>query len=54
MLLAELTGDRPDYGYAVRLGIIAAVLVAAPSPCICCIRPAPPAAKRAGAPRRYW
>ncbi|MET0701926.1 MAG: hypothetical protein ABWY93_19920 [Mycobacterium sp.] len=30
MLLAELTGDHPDYAYAVRLGIIAAVLVAAP------------------------
>lgn len=30
MLLAELTADAPDYGYAVRLGIIAAVLVAAP------------------------
>ncbi|CAN5581493.1 hypothetical protein BH09ACT8_BH09ACT8_27440 [soil metagenome] len=30
MLLADLTGDDPDYGYAVRLGIIAAVLLAAP------------------------
>jgi hypothetical protein len=30
MLLAEVTGDAPDYGYALRLGIIAAVLVAAP------------------------
>jgi len=30
MLLAEVTGDAPDYGYAVRLGIIAAVLLAAP------------------------
>ncbi|CAN5451811.1 hypothetical protein BH09ACT7_BH09ACT7_20950 [soil metagenome] len=30
MLLAEVTGDQPDYGYAVRLGIIAAVLIAAP------------------------
>jgi hypothetical protein len=30
MLLAEVTGDSPDYGYAVRLGVIAVVLVAAP------------------------
>ena len=30
MLLAEITGDDPDYGYAVRLGVIAAVLAAAP------------------------
>lgn len=30
MLLAEVTGDEPDYGYAIRLGIIAVVLVAAP------------------------
>ncbi|MCW2691119.1 MAG: hypothetical protein JWR37_6009 [Mycobacterium sp.] len=30
MLLAELTGDNPDIGYVIRLGIIAAVLVAAP------------------------
>jgi hypothetical protein len=30
MLLAEVTGTDPDYGYALRLGIIAAVLVAAP------------------------
>jgi hypothetical protein len=30
MLLAEVTGTAPDYGYAVRLGVIAAVLVAAP------------------------
>lgn len=30
MLLAELTGDQPDYGYAFRLGAIALVLVAAP------------------------
>lgn len=30
MLLADLTGDTPDYGYALRLGVIAAVLVAAP------------------------
>lgn len=30
MLLAEVTGDAPDYGYALRLGIIAALLVAAP------------------------
>lgn len=30
MLLADLTGDSPDYGYAVRLGAIAVVLVAAP------------------------
>ena len=30
MLLADVTGDSPDYGYAVRLGIIAAVLIAAP------------------------
>ena len=30
MLLAEVTGDSPDYGYALRLGVIAAVLVAAP------------------------
>jgi hypothetical protein len=30
MLLAELTGDSPDYGYALRLGVITAVLVAAP------------------------
>jgi hypothetical protein len=30
MLLAEVTGDAPDYGYALRLGVIAALLVAAP------------------------
>jgi hypothetical protein len=30
MLLAEVTGGDPDYGYSLRLGIIAAVLVAAP------------------------
>jgi hypothetical protein len=30
MLLAEITGDAPDYGYAVRLGVIAAVLAIAP------------------------
>ncbi len=30
MLLAEVTDERPDYGYAVRLGVIAAVLLAAP------------------------
>jgi hypothetical protein len=30
MLLAEVTADDPDYGYAVRLGVIAAALVAAP------------------------
>jgi hypothetical protein len=30
MLLAEVTGDSPDYGYSLRLGIIAAALVAAP------------------------
>ena len=30
MLLAEVTGDAPDYGYALRLGIIAVALVAAP------------------------
>lgn len=30
MLLAEVTGERPDYGYALRLGVIAVVLVAAP------------------------
>ncbi|WP_319452088.1 MULTISPECIES: hypothetical protein [unclassified Mycobacterium] len=30
MLLAEVTGDAPDYGYALRLGIITAILVAAP------------------------
>lgn len=30
MLLAEVTDDSPDYAYALRLGIIAAVLVAAP------------------------
>jgi hypothetical protein len=30
MLLAEITGDEPDYGYAVRLGVIAAVLAVAP------------------------
>ena len=30
MLLAELTADTPDYGYALRLGIIGAVLLAAP------------------------
>ncbi len=30
MLLAEVTGEDPDYGYAVRLGVIAVVLVAAP------------------------
>jgi hypothetical protein len=31
MLLAEITGDAPDYGYAVRLGVIAAVLAIAPT-----------------------
>lgn len=30
MLLAEVTGDSPNYAYALRLGIIAAVLLAAP------------------------
>lgn len=30
MLLADVTGVRPDYGYALRLGLIAAVLVVAP------------------------
>ena len=30
MLLAEVTGDAPDYGYALRLGVITAVLIAAP------------------------
>ncbi|MCX2714677.1 hypothetical protein [Mycolicibacterium sp. J2] len=30
MLLAEVTGERPEYGYAVRLGVIAAVLLVAP------------------------
>lgn len=30
MLLADVTGEDPDYGYAIRLGVIAAVLVAAP------------------------
>jgi hypothetical protein len=30
MLLAEITGDDPDFGYAVRLGVIAAVLAGAP------------------------
>jgi hypothetical protein len=30
MLLAEVTGDAPDYGYSLRLGVIAVVLVAAP------------------------
>jgi hypothetical protein len=30
MLLAEVTDERPDYGYAARLGVIAAVLVVAP------------------------
>ncbi|ORB29181.1 hypothetical protein [Mycolicibacterium parafortuitum] len=30
MLLANLTGDSPDYGYAARLGVIALVLIAAP------------------------
>lgn len=30
MLLAEVTGDAPDYGYAIRLGVISAVLLAAP------------------------
>lgn len=30
MLLSEVTGENPNYGYALRLGIIGAVLVAAP------------------------
>jgi hypothetical protein len=30
MSLAEVTGDSPDHGYAIRLGVIAVVLVAAP------------------------
>ncbi|MET0315518.1 MAG: hypothetical protein ABW188_01725, partial [Rhodococcus fascians] len=30
MLLADVTGDAADYGYALRLGIIAVVLAAAP------------------------
>ena len=29
MVLAEVTGDSPDYGYTLRLGVIAVVLVAA-------------------------
>lgn len=30
MLLADVTGSDPDYGYAVRLGAIAVILIAAP------------------------
>ncbi len=30
MLLADVTGESPDYGYALRLGVIATVLVGAP------------------------
>ncbi|MET4432252.1 MULTISPECIES: energy-coupling factor transporter transmembrane protein EcfT [unclassified Mycolicibacterium] len=30
MLLAELTSEGPDYGYALRLGVIGAALLAAP------------------------
>ena len=30
MTLAELTGDDPDYGYAIRLGVLTLVLIAAP------------------------
>ncbi len=30
MLLADWTGDHPDYGYIVRLAVVAAVLAAAP------------------------
>ena len=30
MLLADLTGDAPDYGYVGRLAVIAVVLIAAP------------------------
>ncbi|KUI01257.1 hypothetical protein AU189_13190 [Mycolicibacterium acapulense] len=30
MLLADLTGDDPDIGYAIRLGVLTALLVAAP------------------------
>ncbi len=30
MLLAEITDEDPDYGYALRLGVIAVVLLAAP------------------------
>lgn len=30
MTLAELTDDDPDYGYAIRLGVLTLVLVAAP------------------------
>jgi len=30
MLLADVNSEQPDYGFSVRLGIIAAVLVAAP------------------------
>ena len=30
LLLADLTGGTPDYGYVLRLGIIAVILVAAP------------------------
>jgi hypothetical protein len=50
MLLAEVTGDEPDYGYALRLGIIAAV---APFGSTCCAAVAPrsgggPAHRRPG------
>lgn len=30
MLLADVTGAHADYGYALRLGVIAAALLAAP------------------------
>ena len=30
MTLAELTDDNPDYGYAIRLGVLTLVLIAAP------------------------
>lgn len=36
MMLAQLTGGSPDVGYVVRLGVIAAVLIAAPSSWWCC------------------
>jgi hypothetical protein len=36
MVLAELTNGDPDYGIAIRLGVLALLLVAARSRSICC------------------
>ena len=30
MMLAEITGGDPDYGYVIRLGVLTLLLMAAP------------------------